>query len=126
MPIAGVHEADLAGAEVVQGHKDIRMQLGDQVEDLRLDVVHVGPLRQLDPVVLHGSLLELGKGFRDLGAVVGLAVVLADLDAVAPDVDAVPDPGETLLEAADLADEQGEALGVGVVREVLAKRSEPA
>jgi hypothetical protein len=100
-----------------------RVQKSSRAEDLRLDVVHVGPLGQLDPVILHGALAELGKGLRDLGAVIGLVVVPADLDAVAPDVDAVPDLGQPLQKVAGVAHKPYEAVCVPVVREVLTERS---
>ena len=111
--------------EFVQGHKDLRVQLGDQADDLRLDVVHVGPLGQLDPVKgFTAPCWNLAKICRDLGAVIGLVVVSADLDAVAPDVDAVSDLGQPLQEGCGCrSTSRMKRSASRVVREVLAERS---
>src|SRR6266540_3239682 len=80
----------VARAEVVERPEDTRVELRDEVQDLGFDVVHVEPVRELGPVVLHGSLLEFREGPLDLLAVVGLVLVPVDPDAVAFDMDRIP------------------------------------
>src|SRR6266536_3249881 len=60
----------VARAEVVERPEDTRVELRDEVQDLGFDVVHVEPVRELGPVVPHGSLLEFREGPLDLLAVV--------------------------------------------------------
>ena len=54
------------------------MHLGDQVEDLRLHVVHLDGLAEAHPVIRDRTALELGKCLLDLLAEVGLSAEAAD------------------------------------------------
>jgi hypothetical protein len=68
---------------------------------------------------VHRTLLEPREGIHDLGAVVGLTVVPADLDVPAPDPDAVADAGQLTLAVPRVGDERGEAVRADVVRDVV-------
>jgi hypothetical protein len=63
--------------------------LGHELHDLGLDVVHVRVLAIRDAMVLDRPLRELRKRPLHLLAHVGLALIAADPDAVALDVNAI-------------------------------------
>ena len=111
----------MAGAVVGERAEHARVQSCDPVEDLCLDVVHVGEVGQLDQVALHRPLLEPRERLFHLGAVVGLAFVVADRDPGPVNPDGIPHPGKRLLQRLRLRRQRGEALGGGVPGEVAAE-----
>ena len=80
-------------AVVGQTRERLWEQLGHEIEDLRLHVVHLGVLNKADPMIVHGALPELCEGALDLLADIRLAAVLADRDAAAANVDFIGDGG---------------------------------
>ena len=100
------------------------MQLRDQVEDLRLHVVHVGVPPEPPPIVGDRVLLELLERALDLCAHVGLTLIPAHPHPVAPEVDRVPDGGEIVLDALGIPGECGERVGCDVAGQVIAQPEE--
>jgi hypothetical protein len=116
----------VAGAVVGERPEHLGMQLGDTVEDLCLDVVHLHEVGQLHQVALHRALLELGERLLHLGAVVRLPLVPADRDFRPVAAHRVTHPGERVLERLRLGRQRGKALRGGVVGKVVAKRLQAA
>ena len=89
-------------------------------------MVHVGEVGQPDQVALHRPLLEPRERLFHLGAVVGLAFVVADRDPGPVNPDGVPHPGKRLLQRLCLRRKRGEAPGGRVPGEVAAQPLEAA
>ena len=87
----------MATAVLGEPREGLGEQPGDAIEDLRLDVVHVGELAEANPVVATSALLELRKCARDLLADVRLAVVGAHGHSRAADVNNIGERGELSL-----------------------------
>ena len=102
------------------------MQSRHEIEDLRLDVIHVRPVGDPDPVVLDRALLELRERLLNLLTHVGLGVVAIDPDTVASDVDLVTHRGECLHHGPGLGGERAEFVRVVVRRHVLPEADETA
>ena len=123
-PDRGVKVVAMANAEVIQRQEEVRVEPGNETEDVGLHVVHLGRVVESDPVVVRRALLETLEGSQHLGAVVSLGVVLGDGDAKAFDAEQISDLRQTLFHAFDISAERGERRGLYVVREVLPKAFE--
>src|ERR1019366_3223986 len=81
-----------------QLQEDSGMQLRHEVEDARLDVVHIREVAEGDQIVLGDTAFESPEDLPHLGAVVGFAAVAVDPDTPAFNADRVPHGGELLLQ----------------------------
>jgi hypothetical protein len=59
-------------AVVIEPRKELGIELGNELQHLGFDMIHVRRGTVLDPVVLRGSLLELFECLLDFCAVVRL------------------------------------------------------
>ena len=100
------------------------MQPCHEIENLRLDVIHVGPLGDLDPVVPDRAPLELGERLLDLLAHVRLTLVPVHPDAIAPDVHRVTNGGQRLHHRLRFGAERSELVPIVVVRHIIAQTDE--
>jgi hypothetical protein len=108
----------MAGAELVECSKGVRVEARDKLGDPRLDVIHRARVGQLEPVVFDLTLSETLERPLDLHAVVALVVVAADRYAPAPDPDRVSDPIEPVEHVAHVGGQCCEVVGRGVVADV--------
>ena len=116
----------MPAAELLEPRERLRVQLRDQIEDLGLDVVHVGVLAEPHPIVVDRTLLELLERALDLRAHIRLALVPAHPHPVAPEVNRVPDGREILLHALRVLHERGERVRFDVPAQIVAQPNESA
>ena len=122
----GVEKVSVARAAPVERLEAVRVEPGDTVENLRLNVVHVRHIGKPCSIVLHRALLELGKGLLDVHAVVGLVVAIADRDGRSSNVYAVPDLSEPFPHRSCIGGDRTEGIRFDVGTEILAERLHPA
>jgi hypothetical protein len=105
-------------AIIVQCEKRSRIQLRDEAQHPRFDVVHAG-LGELDPVVLHGALLESRKRFFDRRAVIDFRFAVAHRDAATLDEQAVSDGLQFGPQLFRFLQERLEMAGRSALRQIL-------
>lgn len=88
--------------EVMESGEYIRVELRDQAQHTRLDMVHAPGSGKPDPVVLHRALPELLEGRQDLPAVVVFPGVFTDPYPVSLDVQGIGNAGQILAELCGL------------------------
>jgi hypothetical protein len=71
-----IEEVAVLGTVGAQLGEDLAEQACHQIDNLSLHVVHARGVGEVDPVVLHRSLLESLEGVQYVDAVIGLRVVL--------------------------------------------------
>ena len=114
----------MTAAVIVERREDVGIQLRDQVQDARFDVVHVGQGKKFCPVILHLPLPEPLERSGHVGAVVSLRIIFADLDPVAEDTEAISYSGQLIPECLRIGGEPGECAGLGIGHQVLAEGQE--
>ena len=103
-----VFESAGPSAEDVERSELSREQPRHPVSDPFLDVVHLRPVPECAPIVLSRLIGELRERRRDVRAEVGLALVPGDGDTGAPDVDAIRQPVQALVNLGRLGGEGSE------------------
>ncbi|WP_026784858.1 hypothetical protein [Pleomorphomonas koreensis] len=96
------------------------MELGDEIEDAGLDMVHLPGVGELDAVVAGVHLLELVEDAENFLGEVGLVVERADMDVAADQVDEIGNGGELPLEGGG-AGRPREPVRLGVGGEIVAE-----
>ena len=84
VPDDGVDEVAMSHVARFQARKDLRVEPGHLLQDLRLHMVRIPKVPVLGQEVFDRPLPELGEGLLDLLAVVGLCLVGADSYSCAP------------------------------------------
>ena len=122
----GIEVAATALMVGTQLREDFGMQLRHEVEDARLDVVHIREVAEGDQIVLGDTAFESPEDLPHLGAVVGFAAVAVDPDTPAVNADRVPDFGELLLQLRRFGSGCAERVRPDVGGEVVAEPKETA
>ena len=102
------------------------MQLGDEFQYLGLDMVHLRARGELDAVILDSGLLEFLEPLLNLGAVIGLAVISANRETRRFGEHAIFHCGQIGLERLRCREKGREALGIRVIRQIVAEAEKTA
>ena len=109
-----------------QRSEQVRVQLTDEFQNLRLDMVHIVTDGEPDLVILDRSLFEFLKGQFDIGAIIALPLVFLNRKSVIGYEHAVFDRSQFGLEFLRLDMQGRKGLGLDVAYDVGAKCEEPA
>src|ERR1700685_1999136 len=116
-----VDEARVPRAIVVEPGEKFWGQFGDQIEDLRFDVIHLREEAKGGQIGPFRALLKFLEGFGNLRAVVGSRFVRTHGDRAAVDVHAVANIGQMQPERIRLFDERAKLGALGVTQEIVPK-----